>query len=117
MSNPETLVTMMTQEKVPERLLYTTSQPYTLYVNPPPGSVLSAVQPPPNGAAAAGVRAWSVRQAGVVATDLVDEHRQNLAEVVQQIMLILAGFFFGLFASTTPWAVRGLRLGMRSARA
>ncbi len=106
-SNPETLITTMDQsDKVPASLMYTTAQDYTLHIAPPRRGSLNAIEPAPVAAAAGGVRAWSVRPGGLVATEIRDDHQQNIAGVLAQVLLILAGFFFGLFASATPWAIR-----------
>jgi len=106
-SNPGALtVTMGQSDSVPQDLMYTGSERYRLDLIPPVGSRFETLQPPAVGAGPAGRRVWSVEPGGFISTDVVDPDRRALSGVAEEVLLIMAGFFLGLFASVLPRTFR-----------
>lgn len=106
-SNPRTLQVTAAQDNgaIPPTLMYGLAEPYGLYLQPANKWTFSDLQPEPSGVGQQ-TRQWLVDAGGFISAGMINPHRRTTVDLVAQILLLLAGMFFGLIPAAISVARR-----------
>jgi hypothetical protein len=110
--NPVTVNAVETEVQsvyIPQDLDFAPAQAYGLTLQIPDSLTFGDLEP---AAADAGqqTRRWTVAPASYVSATMQDQYRRTLLDVLQQVLLVVAGIFFGLIPAALPLAARAWSL-------